>query len=132
MIFRTFAVIAITCCSFPAAAQFVAPVVSQSESCPERRVEPSFLDSIDFREAHRKTLIQRMYTAQAFTTVSQTGDCSCSNRFPDWDATLEYYQNNYAGIGDRFEIDRQTSYYEGITNNLRTNVRAICVKQGNW
>ena len=127
-----FAAVAIAGYTQPAAAQFVAPTANQLKPCSEHRIEPPFLDAIDFREAYKKTLIQRMYTAQSFTKVAETNDCSCSNRFPDWDATIEYYQDHYAGIDDRFEIDRQTSYYEGVTNELRTDVRSICVSQGNW
>lgn len=117
----------------PAMAQFASPTNSNEPACGNQRdYKPDFLDAFDFREAYRVTLIQRMYTSQALTTVVESGNCSCETRFPPWDAAVEYYQEHYAIIEDRFEIDARTTYYEGVTNTVRTEARRICKSQGNW
>ncbi|MGB3795832.1 MAG: hypothetical protein WA957_05960 [Alteraurantiacibacter sp.] len=119
--------------ALPAAAQFVTPATDAGGSCPERRsIEPDFFNTFDFRDAHRVELIQRMNTAKAFTKIVETGDCSCENRFPDWDETINYYLEHYAGIQDRHEIYDETTVYRNTINARRLDARAICVSQGNW
>ena len=116
-----------------AAAQFVKPIETTGNACQTRRdMEPEYFKTFDFREAYRVILIQRMYTAQAMSKIVETGNCSCETRFPDWDPAITYYKDHYAMESDRFKIDDLTSYYEGVTNSVRTEARAICVTEGNW
>ena len=133
MLHRCLMTICFVVASMPAAAQFASPATNATASCSERRsVEPIFFDTFDFRDAHRIELIQRMNTAHAFSTIVETGDCSCENRFPDWDDAIEYYLEHYAGIKDRHEIYAQTDIYRKTINAQRDTARAICTSQGNW
>lgn len=117
----------------PAFAQFVSPAGQSVESCADRRhLEPSFFSSFDVRDAHKVELIQKMRTAQAFTSIVETGECSCEQRFPDWDGAISYYLEHYAGIDDRHEVYAETAVYRDIINSRRLDARAICDAQGNW
>jgi len=131
--YRGIVYIAALLAASPAVSQFVEPSETDVPACNERRnLSDPFFDTLDFREAHRSTLIQRMRTAQAFTKIVEDGDCSCETRFPDWQASIQYYLDQYALIEDRHEIYARTRYYESITNERRQEARAICVEQDNW
>lgn len=100
--------------------------------CGDRPSEPEILANMSFREAHRRILAQRMYTENALTSVVENEDCSCETRFPSWDAAVEQYLEQYAGIEDRHEILALTSELTQSINDLRRLARPICVEVGNW
>lgn len=115
----------------PAIAQMVT-TEEATEICPERPGEPAIIENMDFREAHRTLLLQRMYTAVSFQEIVETGDCSCDKRFPPWEPVVTYYLENYAMIEDRHEIYAAQDPYDDAVNATRRQVREICVAAGNW
>jgi len=100
--------------------------------CSERPAEPEYLENMDMRDAHRRILVQRMYTEAALKAVVETGDCACETRFPPWDAAIERYLNIHAGTSERWEILELTSSYRKTANDYRKIARPICVEEGNW
>lgn len=103
-----------------------------TEVCPDRPGDPAIIENMDFREAHRTVLLQRMYTAVSYQNITETGDCSCDNRFPSWEPVVTYYLENYAMIEDRHEIYAAQDPYDEVVNTTRRQVREICVAAGNW
>lgn len=103
-----------------------------TEVCPERPGDPAIIENMDFREAHRTVLLQRMYTAVSYQNIAETGDCSCDNRFPSWEPVVTYYLENYAMIEDRHEVYAAQDPYDEVVNTTRRQVREICVAAGNW
>lgn len=114
-----------------AAAQFVPTLDSQPRVCPDQPPQPDWMENADVRDAHKVILVQQMYRAQGLRAVVESGDCTCSTRFPSWEHASGYYLENYAGL-DRHEILARTSEYSRIANELRLQAKDICEAQGNW
>jgi len=131
--FAYYAALAATLAATPVTAQFV----SSSEStetgvCPNRPPSPLIVENMDVRDAHRATLIQRMYSAGSLSSIVETGNCDCETRFPSWEPAVEYYLENYAMLENRHEIQSRTSHYRRVINDSRDQAREVCRGQGNW
>lgn len=100
--------------------------------CSDRPAEPQMVQNMPMRDAHKRILVQRMYTSNALQSVVETNDCSCANRFPAWDFTLEQYLETYGGLTERFEVLEVTSQVRRNANEYRKLARPICVEEGNW
>ena len=128
---KTIFVLTILICPFPAMADLVPRLNDDPVHCPDRPKRPQWVENIDVKDAHKGVLVQKMYRAQRFERVANSGDCSCGSLYPAWDDAEAYYLNNYMGLS-RHEILDKTSEYLRIGNDYRPAAKEICQKQGNW
>lgn len=107
----------------------------ESESfpfCQDRPEEPAIISDMGPKDAHRAYLLQRMYRAHSFDLIASRNDCSCSNRFPDWEAVLAEYRERFARLEDRHDVYEATENFEAEIRTNRTLARELCVAQGHW
>ncbi len=114
-----------------ASAQFVAAPSDSSRVCPDRPAPPGWTVNFNVRDADKVILVQQMYRAQSLRAVAESGDCSCSTRFPSWSDANSYYATNYAAL-DRDGIRQRTSHYSRTANEYRRRAMPICQSQKNW
>ncbi|SFQ68506.1 hypothetical protein SAMN05421853_12111 [Roseivivax halotolerans] len=114
-----------------AAANFVPNLDDTPRICGDRPAKPDWMIDFNVKDAHKVNLVEEMYRAQSLGAVVETGDCSCSTRFPSWAAASDYYFANYAGLG-RHEILARTSDYRRTANVHRRAAEPICKAEGNW
>ena len=76
--------------------------------CPERPVEPVWMQEIPLRQAYQRVLVQDIYRAQNLERIVETSSCDCEIQFPSSDA------------------------YNRRANAARTAAKAICDAAGNW
>jgi len=114
-----------------AMAQSTTVIGQEGRTCHDRPARPEWIENIDVREAHKGVLVQTMYRAQGMQTVAETGECTCDNRFPSWDAAQDQYFKNYSAM-ERWEIlDRNREYLRAANDSMKV-ARPICEQQGNW
>ncbi|MBP1806990.1 hypothetical protein [Rubellimicrobium aerolatum] len=100
-------------------------------TCPDRPPRPDWLESLSVRDSYKGVLLMSIYEARAYESIVASGDCSCSNKAPSWDAAMTEYQGDYAEL-DYEAQSEATSEFVDLKNSLRQQTRAICQKQGNW
>ncbi|TNC66271.1 hypothetical protein [Rubellimicrobium roseum] len=99
--------------------------------CPDREPRPEWVGNLGVRESYRGVLLMRIYEARSYEAIVATGDCSCANRAPSWDAAEAEYQENYAQLDPQAQ-QRATSEFRRLKNDFQRDARSICEAQGNW
>ena len=100
--------------------------------CQDRPEEPPIISDMGPKDAHRAYLLQRMYRAHSFDLIASRNDCSCDNRFPDWEPVLAEYRERFARLEDRHDVYEATEQYEAAIRSKRTLARELCVAKGHW
>jgi len=101
------------------------------EVCPEQPAEPGWMRNLPVREAHKRLLVQQIYRARSMERIIDAQACSCSTRYPPWDAAENVYFDSYAAA-DYWAIVEATSGYRRKANALRLKAMPICNAAGNW
>ena len=99
--------------------------------CPDRPVEPSWMQEIPLRQAYQRVLVQDIYRAQNLERVVENGNCDCATRFPSWDAAEGVYRERYAS-DERWEMLKASDVHNRRANDARLEAKAICEAAGNW
>lgn len=99
--------------------------------CPDRPPRPEWAEDLKASEVLRSLLLTRIYEARSYEVILETGDCSCANRAPSWDAADAEYQAEYAGL-DLQAQDEAEDNFRRLRNSLEREARALCREQGNW
>ncbi len=99
--------------------------------CPDRPLEPEWMQQIPLREAYQRVLVQDIYRAQSMESIVATGECACAIRFPAWDEAVTTFYDNYADA-ERWEMLDASDTYNRRANDLRPEAKAICEAAGNW
>ena len=108
-------------------------VTGESEPlvCPDRPPRPAWAENLDGWEVQRSLLLTRIYEARSYEAIVTTGDCSCANRAPSWEAADAEYQENYAAL-DLQAQDKAEDEFRQLRRSFEREARAICREQGNW
>jgi hypothetical protein len=108
------------------------PTLDRSfDVCPERPVEPVWMQEIPLRQAYQRVLVQDIYRAQNLERVVEIGNCDCATRFPSWDAAEAVFHESYAS-DERWEMLQASDAYNRHANAARPEAQAICDVAGNW
>ena len=108
------------------------PTLERSfDVCPERPVEPVWMQEIPLRQAYQRVLVQDIYRAQNLERIVETSSCDCEIQFPSWDAAEAVFQQRYAS-DERWEMLQASDAYNRRANAARTAAKAICDAAGNW
>lgn len=108
------------------------PTLDRSlDVCPERPVEPVWMQEIPLRQAYQRVLVQDIYRAQNLERIVETSSCDCEIQFPSWDAAEAVFQQRYAS-DERWEMLQASDAYNRRANAARTAAKAICDAAGNW
>jgi hypothetical protein len=108
------------------------PTLDRSfDFCPDRPVEPVWMQEIPLRQAYQRVLVQDIYRAQNLERIVQTGSCDCEIRFPSWDAAEAVFRESYAS-DERWDMLQASDAYNRRANAARTAAKAICDAAGNW
>ena len=99
--------------------------------CPDRPVEPVWMQEIPLRQAYQRVLVQDIYRTQNLERVVETGRCACETRFPSWDAAEAVFRESYASA-ERWEMLQASDAYNRRANAARPAAKAICDAAGNW
>jgi len=99
--------------------------------CPERPIEPEWMQNIALRDAYQRVLVQDVYRAQNMARVVETGSCDCDVRFPTWDTAEDTFRENHANA-DRSEMLQASDTYNRRANDLRPEAQPMCEAAGNW
>lgn len=99
--------------------------------CPDREPRPEWLETLGVADSYKGVLLMRIYEARSYEAIVATGDCSCANRAPPWDAAEAEYQSDYASL-DYQAQDEAENDLRRLRNSLERDARAICRDQGNW
>ncbi|WP_069301601.1 hypothetical protein [Neptunicoccus sediminis] len=99
--------------------------------CPDRPVEPSWMQEIPLRQAYQRVLVQDIYRAQNLERIVETESCNCEIRFPSWDAAEAMFRERHAS-DERWEMLEASDAYNRRANNVRLEATAICEAAGNW
>ena len=120
-----------------AANDFTLPDMSAPEAereydvCPDREPRPEWVENLDVRDSYKGVLLMQIYEARTYEAIVATGDCSCANRAPPWDAADAEYQENYALLDPQTQ-QRTTGEFQSLRGSLRRDAKMICEAQGNW
>ena len=108
------------------------PTLDRSfDVCPERPVEPVWMQEIPLRQAYQRVLVQDIYRAQNLERIVETSSCDCEIRFPSWDAAEAVFRERHAS-DERWEMLRASDAYNRRANAARPAAKAICDAAGNW
>ena len=99
--------------------------------CPDRPLEPEWMQQIPLRDAYQRVLVQDIYRAQSMERIVATGECACAIRFPVWDEAVTTFHDNYADA-ERWGMLEASDTYNRRANDLRPEAMAICEAAGNW
>ena len=99
--------------------------------CPDRPLEPEWMQNIPLRQAYQRVLVQDIYRAQNLERIVETGNCDCEIRFPSWDAAEAVFRERYAS-DERWEMLQASDAYNRRANAARPAAKAICETAGNW
>ena len=99
--------------------------------CPDREPRPEWAQNLDVHDSYKGVLLMRIYEARSYEVIVASGDCSCANRAPSWDAADAEYQANFALLDPQAQ-QRATSEYRRLKDDHYRDARAICQAQGNW
>lgn len=100
-------------------------------TCPDREPRPAWIEELEGWEAERGLLLMRIYEARNYERIVTTGDCSCANKAPPWDAAEAEYQEEYAAL-DLEAQDEAEDNFRDLKNQFYRDARRICRAQGNW
>lgn len=103
----------------------------QFDFCVDRPMEPEWMGNLPSREKYKRLVIQTIYRAQSVERIVQSGECSCKTRFPDWDASVQQFNDRYLGT-DRSRLREANSLYLARFNELRNVAKSICETVGHW
>lgn len=103
----------------------------QYRICNDRPARPAWMDELHPRQAYKALTLQKLYELKNWQAIVATGDCSCANRFPDWESAEAEYREKYEHLpqADHTQV-RLTIRNE--QQQLASSVEAICRDQGNW
>ena len=108
------------------------PTLDRSfDVCPERPVEPVWMQEIPLRQAYQRVLVQDIYRAQNLERIVETSSCDCEIQFPSWDAAEAVFRQRYAS-DERWEMLQASDAYNRRANAARPAAQAICDAAGNW
>ena len=108
------------------------PTLDRSfDVCPERPVEPVWMQEIPLRQAYQRVLVQDIYRAQNLERIVETVSCACEIRFPSWAAAEAVFRERHAS-DERWEMLRASDAYNRRANAARPAAKAICEAAGNW
>ena len=108
------------------------PTLDRSfDVCPERPVEPVWMQEIPLRQAYQRVLVQDIYRAQNLERIVETSSCDCEIQFPSWDAAEAVFRERYAS-DERWEMLQASDAYKRRANAARPAAKAICDAAGNW
>ncbi len=99
--------------------------------CPDRPVEPVWMQEIPLRQAYQRVLVQDIYRAQNLERIVETVSCACEIRFPSWAAAEAVFRERHAS-DERWEMLRASDAYNRRANAARPAAKAICEAAGNW
>ena len=99
--------------------------------CPDRPIEPVWMQEIPLRQAYQRVLVQDIYRAQNLERIVETVSCACEIRFPSWDAAEAMFRESYAS-DERWEMLQASDAYNRRANAARPAAKAICDAAGNW
>lgn len=99
--------------------------------CPDREPRPEWAEDLEVREAYKGVLLRAIYEARSYEAIVSTGDCSCANRAPSWDAAAAEYQEDFAHLDPQAQRGA-TRDFQSLKGDLRGEAKAICEAQGNW
>ena len=99
--------------------------------CPDRPVEPSWMQEIPLRQAYQRVLVQDIYRAQNLERIIETESCDCEIRFPSWDAAEAEFHEQHAS-DERWKMLEASDAYNQRANDVRLEAKAICETAGNW
>ncbi|MCA1775737.1 MAG: hypothetical protein LC676_09060 [Loktanella sp.] len=108
------------------------PTLERSfDVCPDRPVEPVWMQEIPLRQAYQRVLIQDIYRAQNLERIIETGSCTCDIRFPSWEEAQTTFHDNHAG-SERWEMLQASDGYNRRANAARPAAKVLCDAAGNW
>lgn len=108
------------------------PTLDRSfDVCPDRPIEPVWMQEIPLRQAYQRVLVQDIYRAQNLERIVETVSCACEIRFPSWDAAEAMFRESYAS-DERWKMLEASDGYNRRANTARTAAKAICDAAGNW
>ena len=108
------------------------PTLDRSfDVCPERPVEPVWMQEIPLRQAYQRVLVQDIYRAQNLERIVETESCDCEIRFPSWDAAEAMFRERHSS-DERWEMLEASDAYNRRANDVRLEAKAICETAGNW
>ena len=112
--------------------QGLVPTTNQEfDVCQERPQQPDWIDNLPSRDAFRGAVIQMIYRAESYRRVIEAGECSCETRFPDWDISIQLFNDNYLG-SDRNGLRDARNEYRAQANEMRDAAKVLCEEAGNW
>lgn len=103
----------------------------QYRICNDRPARPTWMDELHPREAYKALTMMDLYELRAWERISDTGDCSCETRFPEWETASEEYDERFATRSNGEHTDAQLEIRRA-RNEIRQVVQDICEAQGNW
>ncbi|MBD3803954.1 MAG: hypothetical protein IE919_12060 [Thioclava sp.] len=108
------------------------PTLDRSfDVCPERPVEPVWMQEIPLRQAYQRVLVQDIYRAQNLERIVETSSCDCEIQFPSWDDAEAMFREVHAS-DERWEMLQASDAYNRRANAARPAAKAICEAAGNW
>ena len=99
--------------------------------CPDREPRPAWLETLGVADSYKGILLMRIYEARSYEAIVTTGDCSCANRAPPWDAAEAEYRDDFASLDPEGQ-QRATSDFRQLKDRFYRDARAVCREQGNW
>lgn len=112
--------------------QELVPTTNQDfDVCQERPLQPEWIDNLPSRDAFRGAVIQMIYRAESYRRVIDAGECSCETRFPDWDSSIQLFNDNHLG-SDRNGLRDARNEYRARANEMREAAKVLCEEAGNW
>ncbi|MEO0523834.1 MAG: hypothetical protein AAF088_13045 [Pseudomonadota bacterium] len=115
-----------------ASPQALGPTTNEEfDVCQQRPLQPEWIDNLPSRDAFRGAVIQMIYRAESYRRVIEAGECSCETRFPNWDSSIQLFNDNYLG-SDRNGLREARNEYRAQANEIRDAAKALCEEAGNW
>ncbi|MGY6696705.1 MAG: hypothetical protein ACXIUW_11875 [Roseinatronobacter sp.] len=90
---------------------------------------PDWLLAVSAEDHVARMVVNAIGRANWKRKVSETQDCSCENRWPDWPAVIAEFQEKYAGL-DRSALSAVEAEYRTIMRREANSARSICREQG--
>lgn len=103
----------------------------QYRICNDRPARPAWMDGLHPREAYKALTMMDLYELRAWERISETKDCSCETRFPEWGEVSVEYTERFATSSNAEHTQAQLQIRRE-RNDIRQGVQDICEAQGNW
>jgi hypothetical protein len=100
-------------------------------TCSDREPRPAWIEELRGWDSIRGLVVSEIYQARSYERIVATGDCSCINKAPPWDAAEAEYQANYAAL-DNTGLREIRQEFQLLSGSLHQDARRICREQGNW